>query len=812
LNNEDYIQLVRSSSGIGVWDWDVRTDLVKWTPELEVIFGLESGAVQTYKDFRQRVHPEDKPRLDRQFEAVVHHQPRFELEFRIIRPSGEVRWVYCTGAGTWDSHGQLTRILGNNLDITERKVAEFEIARLNRELARRVSELETIFDASPVGLAIAEEPEGQHIHGNPTLEQLTGIAAGGELSRRARPPAIYRILQQGREVPVDELPMQRACRGETIRGMELDIVRPDGSTVSVLSSAVPLRDEQDRPRGAVGVFLDLTERKQAETDLKRLNVELEHRVLKRTAALKQLNEGLRQEVARRQQVEEALSTSEHRYRSVVEDQTEVISRFRPDWTFTFVNEIFCRFFGMTSQELMGRRWQPQVVEEDLPMVEEQLRSLAPANSVVVIENRVYAANGTVRWMQFVNRGLFDAGGCLVEIQAVGRDITDRKQAEQALRESERRFMTIFQSSPAPMAIGRLADGHFLDANDAFVQFFGYARQELIGHAPEELGLWHSFRRSDIVRGIGKDKQKQVLEMQGRRKNGELRDLMVSVTLIEQANEVCILGILMDITDRKRSEAAMRASHVQLQNLAGRLQTVREEERAHVAREIHDVLAQELTRLKMDLVWLKRQLGQPMDEIQQSRLAEKLNQMVGLTNTAIESVQKIATELRPVVLDSLGLAAALEWQAEDFQARTGIACVVQVPDQPIDVDRERATAAFRIVQESLTNVARHAHATRVDIRLECEVQLWPELQSETNAPEIPVDAKEAKPGPDESVPRAVLHLVVSDNGCGILPAQVNDLRSIGLLGMRERAALLGGWCHITALREGGTAVRLQIPLP
>ena len=141
-----------------------------------------------------------------------------------------------------------------------------------------------------------------------------------------------------------------------------------------------------------------------------------------------------EDITDRRRAEEALRQSEERYRSVVEDQTEIISRFRADGTITFVNDVYCRFFGKTSQELLGQKWQPAAVPDDVSRIEKQLHALSPANPVVVVENRVCSGHGQVRWMQFVNRGFFDRQGQLVEIQSVGRDITDRRRAEERCAE------------------------------------------------------------------------------------------------------------------------------------------------------------------------------------------------------------------------------------------------------------------------------------------------------------------------------------------------------------------------------------------
>src|SRR5271157_2616779 len=229
----------------------------------------------------------------------------------------------------------------------------------------------------------------------------------------------------------------------------------------------------------------------------------------------------------------------------------------------------------------------------------------------------------------------------------------------------------------------------------------------------------------------------------------------------------------------RGEQAIRASREQLRALAARIQAAREEERAHAAREIHDVLAQELTCLKMEVAWLSRRLAEPIGTVQQNDLQEKIGVIMDLTDKASQSVRKIAADLRPVVLDSLGLCAAVEWVAADLQKRTEIGCEASVPDQGLAMDRERSTALFRILQESLTNVARHAQATKVEIRL------WREA--------------------DEVI------LTVRDNGHGVQLSELRDPHSIGLLGMRERASMLEGRCAIKAQAGGGTTVEVRLPI-
>lgn len=234
-----------------------------------------------------------------------------------------------------------------------------------------------------------------------------------------------------------------------------------------------------------------------------------------------------------------------------------------------------------------------------------------------------------------------------------------------------------------------------------------------------------------------------------------------------------LELTREIAERKQAEEQRRASEESLRALAAHLQHVREEEWARIAREIHDELGQALTGLKMDLSWIAKRLSP-----EQAQLAERAKTMAVLIDDTVETVRRIASRLRPEVLDQLGLAAAIEWQANDFQRRTGIRCGVSLPQTALALDHERSIAAFRVVQELLTNVARHANATRVDVSIR-----------------IGQDA---------------LTLEIEDDGKGIEPEAINRRDSLGLLGMRERVLPFGGGIEITGLPGRGTRAVVSIP--
>jgi signal transduction histidine kinase len=248
--------------------------------------------------------------------------------------------------------------------------------------------------------------------------------------------------------------------------------------------------------------------------------------------------------------------------------------------------------------------------------------------------------------------------------------------------------------------------------------------------------------------------------------------------------------------------AFQEANVKLRLLSEHLQSVREDERSQMARDIHDELGQALTCLKMDLSWLSNRLSDDASKISpsngaaasarrfrsksrggkksvaQESLLEKTKAMLKFTDETIETVRRISQELRPSSLDDLGLSAAMEWQAQEFQTRTGIACALTLPSNDVAMDRKRSTAMFRIFQETLTNVARHSNATHVSIILKKE--------------------------------SGGMSLIVKDNGRGITEGEISDSKSLGLVGMRERALLLGGEFCIKGVPEKGTIVNVRVP--
>jgi PAS domain S-box-containing protein len=315
-------------------------------------------------------------------------------------------------------------------------------------------------------------------------------------------------------------------------------------------------------------------------------------------------------------------------------------------------------------------------------------------------------------------------------------------------------------------------------NPAFERLTGYASAEILGRRPSFLQggghdgafygrLWQTILSGRTFRAVFRD----------RKKDGRLFHLDETITPLADPDGTIthFVSVGRDMTDRIRIEQQLQASHEQLRDLAAHLESVREEERTRIAREIHDELGQMLTGLKIDLCWVAPKIAAAGLPLQQ-----KLDAMSGLVDMALDSVGRIATELRPAALDSLGLPPAMEGLARDFQERTGIRCTVtSQPAEDEAIEPALATTLFRICQEALTNVARHAGARNVRLDLTREAM--------------------------------GLLLTVEDDGKGIREEQVWAKESLGLLGMRERALMHGGKVFVSGAPGKGTTVTVAMPL-
>src|SRR6266404_4132361 len=476
------------------------------------------------------------------------------------------------------------------------------------------------------------------------------------------------------------------------------------------------------------------------------------------------------------------------------------------------NQAAAEITGSSSQTLLGRTLAdfPKLLET--PMPGQWLEALRSGKALNL---------GDISYGDdLIRKGVYSVRVFPLSSNFLGvafEDVTDRKLAEQILRDSEERFRLLVQGVQEYAIFQLDPMGHMVSWNAGAERLKGYGFEEIIGKHfsvfyPQEdqmndkpQGLLAKAARygqsedegwrirkdgsrfwANVVVTALRDPKENLLgfakltrDMTERREKEEALTKAKELLELRIEQRTAVLTrvnqeLRTEIAERERAEEQLRTSLDQLRALAARLQSVREEERTSIAREIHDELGQGCTAIKMDLALIGRRLTK-----RQTKLRAKVDSAMQLADDMIGTLRKIASQLRPRTLDDLGLSAALEAQAQEFESRTGILCTVTLPQEPLVLDADISTAVFRIFQESLTNVARHAHATRVEARLE----------RQNNR----------------------ITFQVSDNGEGFDPEKAKANKSLGLVGMQERAFLLNGDLKIAGVPGAGTTMTLTIPL-
>lgn len=386
-------------------------------------------------------------------------------------------------------------------------------------------------------------------------------------------------------------------------------------------------------------------------------------------------------------------------------------------------------------------------------------------------------NGKKIWLEFTTSFLHNHEKQNL-LFLILRDITEKKQTEFKLLKSEERYRSVFNQANDAMFVCYLNYGrtlsNFVEVNEVACRTLDYPKEELHNQNPYSV-IFNNFE-GEIVKIIDKTwlEGHAIFDIVLITKTGRKIPAEISSHLIDFNDKPAVLFISRDISQREEAERKIKDASERLRNLALHLQSIREEERTLIAREIHDELGQMLTFLKIQITLVSKKLNDD-----QQILKDKIDSSLKLIDDSIDAIQRIAEKLRPNVLDELGISPAIDWQTKDFSDRTGIECICDLSKEEPFLDKEKSTAVFRIFQEALTNVARHANANRVFISL-----------------------KEYKKN---------LILEIKDNGKGITANQINDPRSLGLLGMKERAMLFGGTVIIKSSMNSGTTVKVELPL-
>jgi PAS domain S-box-containing protein len=500
--------------------------------------------------------------------------------------------------------------------------------------------------------------------------------------------------------------------------------------------------------------------------------QLDGEVRTRTRDLLDLNRRLQEEARERQAAERRLRESEETYRSVIENSLQGVSMLQ-DGRIVLCNDALCTMNGYSRDEAY-RMTQEQVLAtihtEDRPPVIEMMKALAtpglpPPARLIRLLNK---AGGT-HWVEVLGGRSPYLGRPAIQLSYI--DVTEKRRAEEAYR-------TLVDNAVDGFAI--LQNGRVVFANSALARICGCEIPELLRMSPEEVaGVVHPDDRARILQNMARrlagGDPPRTESFRILHRNGSTLVVGTHSVFVDFEGSPAIQVSFEDVTAARAAEEKLSSTHQKMRNLAAHLLYAREEERRKVAQEIHDEFGQALAALKMDMHWLDKHLRGVAPDV-----AEKIKGMIRLSEQTIGMVQSVSSQLRPRMLDDLGLAPALDWLAADFSRRTTISCTVETDFPSALIGGNAATTLYRVVQEALSNVARHSQARK------CAIQL--------------------------RATRGGIVLRIEDDGIGITPAQAAAAESYGIIGIHERVEGLGGSLSIVGSRESGSTLLVRIPLP
>ncbi|MCB2205979.1 PAS domain S-box protein [bacterium] len=621
-------------------------------------------------------------------------------------------------------------------DITTTKHSIQRQIDLQREREELLTRLQMHVDRMPIGYIVSDSNfRIQYL--NPMSERLFGYDRGEVHGRK---PYGLILLESSKEY-FEEV-RESLLRGKLTAHLTTEAMTRDGKKLVTEWYNTPILDKDGNFESLVSMVVDVTER---------------------TRAVEELRE------------------SEARLRAILEAQNEWIVRCKVDGTLTFANENYCEYHNQTTEETIGTSLFAHLTDDNREKAAAVFESLGRERptweGVLVISDE----SGNPRWHWWSLRALFGRDDSVKEIQAVGRDITDQKLAEKALRESEERYRVLIERANDGILL--LQDGVFVSSNPSAARMLDMEIGELVGKRPEDISPPNQpdgeASASKAARLIHESisSGRRVFEWIHLRKDQSAAVIEVSLTRIELQDQPVVLCFWRDITLRKEAERELLLSRTRLRALAERLDRIREEERLILSREIHDGLGQSLTALKIDISYLRRLRNQKGTTAEQEE--DAMQSMGSLVEQLISQARHLAWQMRPGMLDQLGLSDALRQHAHDISRRNELQLTDRIEDIGENLDPRAALALYRIAQEAMTNILRHAHAKKISVTLRQRTQR--------------------------------IFLEITDDGVGISPRDSEQSSSMGLISMRERAELLGGNIDVLPGDDGGTVVRVTVPI-
>ncbi len=715
--SEAMFRRIADTSVDTIYQLDLNGVVTYCSPAIEKILGYTAEEIMG-TSFRNYFLPDELHVAQDAFLRSVNGEDLRHVEMRILNKEGKPVPIEVSATPVFKD-GRIVGSHGIARDLTSRTLAE-------KSLRASEARFRTVIESVPFDLLLIDEG-GQYAMQNSASRVKWGDVVGKRPEDIADDAATLALWLENN---------RRAFAGEIVEGEVSYGVK--GKMCHFYNVISPVYDT-GRVRSILVVNVDITERKLAE---------------------------------------KALSDSEQKYRFLVENSGVAVSLWDRDARLMVINRISARYLGSTPESLIGRSCYDFLPKQYADRLSQTLRAVWDSGTSIQTEGEFQTATDQ-RWFRSHYHVVTDAQGKPFGIQLVAHDITELTQAERSLRDRDARLRLMVAQVPAVLwTVDR--DLRFTSSLGAGLQALELSPGQVVGASLSE------YFQTD-------DPEFLPIAMHRRSLQGEATTYEFTWNesiwethtepLRNEAGEIIgCLALALDVTERKRAEKELKQSSEELRALAGRLQKVREEESTNIAREIHDELGQALTGLKLQLEYVRRRLPHCGDLEKRAKIDQKIKEMNSEITATIEAMRELSTRLRPKIFDDRNCVEAIEFLAEDFQRRTGIRCELirdGIGTVTLTLDPDRSTAVYRIMQEALLNVRRHASATRV----------WVELR-----------------GDEET-----FVLRVRDNGRGIPPEKLKDLEGLGVLGMRERALVFGGKVVIESEPGKGTRVEVRIPL-
>jgi PAS domain S-box-containing protein len=720
-----------NNTPLAVIEFDSNLNILQWSKKAEEIFEWTAEEVSAQKiNIEKLIKREDRISFYEKLQLLANDTNAGTIiSNKCIAKSGTE--IYCEWYNSFvkEEDGRNGVILSLVKNVTNTELTKTELA--NAEVKFR-----SLVEESMVGVYIRKEDK--IIYANPRFAEISGYTVE-EIYENVE--TLNDISKQDKESIIQHRKDYAEKKTNSLH-YEFRGIKKDGAFFhgEVFGTSATLNGEDL----VIGTLIDITERKEASEKV-RLS-------------------------------EEALKVSIERFELVAKATNDAIWDWDIETDTLTGNEIFCSLFDVPpNSKLKFNTFLNKVHEDD--------RERLPINFTIALKNkdsllteqfRFKVKDDKYRVLNDRAYILYDKNGKAYRMLGAMQDITEMKEAEELLTASENKYRLLFNENPLPMWI--LSEGHskFLDANNAAINYYGYSKLEFLKmpiidlHPKNDVEYEAWKKRTD-------DKRYEEMSWKHQKKDGTIIKVKIISNKIIYEGKEATLALANDITAQYQAEEKLQKSVEAFRELASNLETIRESERTHMAREIHDELGQQLTGLKMDISWINKRVKSEDAAVQQ-----KMQETIQLIDKTVITVRRIATELRPSILDDLGLISAMEWQSDEFEKRSEIKSIFTTNVNHITISNEIATGIFRIFQESLTNVSRHSKGTEV----------LSSFKKEGN----------------------MLTLTIVDNGVGFNEDEIAQKRTLGLLGMKERVGLINGTYQIKGKNGNGMGASVIITVP